>query len=136
MTQDELAAFNNYYLRMEADLLGRALPIETSAEIFPAPAPDTIRMRNDLNALLQTPAFATFFVFMRQENERVAARLKAADASDSALRCFKADQEYLERAAKAIVSFVAEVDRASFERQKWLESQAKTGQNESTAAKL
>lgn len=133
MTQDELAAFNNYYLSKEAFLLGRSLPIETSAEVFPAPAPDTIAMRNDLNALLQTPAFAAFFAFMRQENERTATRLKAADASDSALRCFKADQEYLEKAAKAVVSFVAEVDRNAFERAKWLESQGKTGQTTTSA---
>lgn len=121
--------WENYYLRLREKLLGRELPIVASDTDFPPPSGKSLEQHAALISLLKQPAFGIFFTFMREENEREDAKLKASSATDSELRAHQAERGYLEKIARATVDFVAEVDRNLLARAKWLETQQNNSQS-------
>lgn len=125
--------WENYYLRLREKLLGRDLPIAADGYDFPPPSAKTLKQHGALVALLNLPEFGIFFEFMRDENEREDAKLKASSATEAQLRANHAERAYLEKMASAVVDFVAEVDRNSLARAKWLEEQQKSGQTQAAS---
>lgn len=130
MSDTSSASWENHYRNLEASLTGRDLPPVVDESDFSPPTKTAQERYNALHKLVQMPELSILFGFFREEVRLINdEKTNAFKSSDDVLRAARAYEECVDWMPKAMVSFLAEFDRKSLARSKFMEDKAKQENN-------